>query len=102
MRYFSKIELDFGIELAVSFDCFEKYEEPQIDIIELSICIEDQEFEIDYENKRHPERVKISAERIKQLLLDQHEIYPHSWINLSGDDEPVLYYVNEKGERIDR
>ena len=102
MRYFCKLELDFGIELAVSFDCYEKYEEPQIDIIELSICIEDQEFEIDYENKRHPERVKISAERIKQLLLDQHEIYPHSWINLSGDDEPVLYYVNEKGERIDR
>jgi len=102
MRYFCKLELDFGIELAVSFDCYEKYEEPQIDIIELSICIEDQEFQIDYENKRHPERVKISAERIKQLLLDQHEVYPHSWINLSGDDEPVLYYVNEKGERIDR
>lgn len=100
MRYFSKIELDFGVELVVSFDYYEKHEEPQIDIVELSICIEDQEFEIDYQNKRHPERVKISAEKIKQLLLDQHEIYPHSWINLSGYDEPVLYYVNEKGERI--
>jgi len=102
MRYFCKIEIDFGMQLAVSFDCNEKYEEPQIDIIELSICIEGQEFEIDYENKRHPERVKISAERIKQLLLDQHEVYPHSWINLSGDTEPVLYYVDEKGERIER
>ncbi len=102
MRYFCKIEIDFGIELAVSFDYYKKYEEPQIDIIELSIVIEEQEFAIDYENKRHPERVKISAKRIKQLLLDQYEIYPHSWINLSGDDESVLYYVNEKGERIDR
>tara|TARA_R100000951_G_C2619587_1_gene174010 strand:+ start:609 stop:917 length:309 start_codon:yes stop_codon:yes gene_type:complete len=102
MRYFCKIEIDFGIELAVTFDYYEKDEEPQIDIIELSICIEGQEFEIDYQNKRHPERVKISAKRIKQLLLDQYEIYPHSWINLSGDTEPVLYYVNERGERIDR
>lgn len=102
MRYFCKIEIDFGIELAVQFDYYEKDKEPQIDIIELSIVIEEQEFEIDYENKRHPERVKISAKRIKQLLLDEHEIDPEIWFNLSGDDEPVLYYVNEKGERIDR
>jgi len=100
MRYFCKIEIDFGMQLAVSFDCYEKYEEPQIDIIELSICIEDQEFEIDYQNKRHPERVKISAERIKQLLLDQYEIYPHTWISLSGHDEPVMYIETKKGERI--
>jgi len=102
MTYFCKIEIDFGIELTVSFDCYEKDEEPQINIIELSIVIEEQEFGIDYENKRHPERVKISAEKIKQLLLDEHEIDPERWFNLSGDDEPVLYYVNEKGERIDR
>ena len=102
MRYFCKLELDFGIELAVQFDYYEKDEEPQIDIIELSIVIEEQEFAIDYENKRHPERVKISAKRIKQLLLDQYEVYPKTWHNLSGDDEPVLYYVDEKGERIDR
>lgn len=102
MTYFCKIEIDFGIELAVQFDYYVKYEEPQIDIIELSIVIEEQEFGIDYENKRHPERVKISAEKIKQLLLDVHEIDPERWFNLSGDDEPVLYYVNEKGERIDR
>tara|TARA_B100000497_G_C7250128_1_gene179552 strand:- start:194 stop:496 length:303 start_codon:yes stop_codon:yes gene_type:complete len=100
MTYFCKIEIDFGIELAVQFDCYEKDEEPQINIIELSICIEDQEFAIDYENKRHPERVKISAEKIKQLLLIEHEIDPENWINLSGDDEPVFYYIDEKGERI--
>ena len=100
MTYFCKIEIDFGIELAVKFDFFEKYEEPQIDIVELSIVIEEQEFEIDYENKRHPERVKISAEKIKELLLDQYEIYPKTWHLISGDNEPVMYYIDEKGQRI--
>lgn len=102
MRYFCKIEIEFDMQLAVSFDCYVKDEEPVIDIIELSICIEDQEFEIDYENKRHPERVKISSKRIKKMLFVEHEIDPDRWIDLSGDTEPILYYVDEKGERIER
>ncbi len=100
MRYFCKIEIDFGMQLAVSFDCYEKYEEPQIDIVELSIVIEEQEFEIDYENKRHPERVIISSKRIKKLLFDEHEIDPDRWIDLSGDDEPVMYIETKKGTSL--